>query len=193
LDSPSHKANILNPNYKEVGTAVLGGFGSNNTIIVVQEFASQLPAKAVAAKDNNPKPAVTTVEPKENLPIETVAPTSADGTVPVADTGERVLSQTIESQSSLGAPKAGFANNLYLRLLNFVAYNFNNFLQDIIYGVSLVVIGILLVMIFFNANGTNFERKLVFRSVLIIILLSLATALNKELIILIIPHQVTVL
>ena len=55
LNSPSHKTNITNPNYTEVGTAVLSGFGQNNTIVVVQEFGSQLPVKPVVVKNNNLK------------------------------------------------------------------------------------------------------------------------------------------
>ena len=64
-------------------------------------------------------------------------------------------------------------------------------LQDIIYGVSLVVIGILLTLIFFNFN-INFKKELVFRAVLIVVLLSVATLLNKEIIISFIPHQILI-
>jgi len=39
LDSPSHKANLLNSNYKDVGIAVLtGDFQGNETTVVVQLF-----------------------------------------------------------------------------------------------------------------------------------------------------------
>lgn len=64
LDSPTHKANILNSNYKEVGTAVLSGFGQNGAIVVVQEFGSKMPAKAVVTKPSpTPFPAVEAQKP----------------------------------------------------------------------------------------------------------------------------------
>jgi len=42
MKSPSHRQNILNPNYKEVGIAVLKGkFNGNEVYVVVQHFGSQ--------------------------------------------------------------------------------------------------------------------------------------------------------
>ncbi len=172
LNSPSHKANIVNPNYKEVGTAVLAGFGPNNTIVVVQDFGSQLPAKQVATQPKQ----TSAVKPSEQTPV--------------ANAGEKVLSQSTESQSTLETAKTG-SSNVYSKIMNSVLYNYGGLLQDIIYGVSLVVIGILLALIFFNAS-IPFENKLVFRSVLIVILLSLATLLNKGFIVAIIPYQIII-
>lgn len=194
LNSPSHKANIVNPNYKEVGTAVLGGFGSNNTIVVVQDFGSQLPAKTSTTpvvKNNNPNPAVT--QPKENPVVKTnepspVASTNTNTNINTnTNTNERVLSQATEPQVALKTAKTG-SSNIYSEIMSSVLYSNDELLQNVIYGVSLVVIGLLLVLIFSNFNF-GFKKELVFRSVLIVILLSLATALNKELIISLIPHQ----
>lgn len=171
LNSAEHKANIINPNYKEIGTAVLGGFGKNNAVVVVQEFASPLPEKSVAA------------QLKANPTSKTNEP------APAASANEKVLSQATESQNFLEPATGSGVNNLFSKLLNFALYNYDGLLQDIIYGVSLVVIGILLMMIFSNLN---FEKKLVFRSVLVVILLSLATLLNKEFVISFIPHQIII-
>jgi hypothetical protein len=161
LNSPAHKANILNPNYKEVGTAILQGFGQNNAIVVVQEFGSQQPLKPVAT------------QPKANPVAKTNEPAPI---IANTNTNEKVLSQSTEIQSDNSVTPP----------------NYDKLLQDIIYGVSVVVIGILIMLIFFNFNGINFKRELVFRGVLIVILLSLAAAINKELIISIIPHQVII-
>jgi hypothetical protein len=175
LNSPSHKANLINPNYKEVGTAVLNGYGQNNTIVVVQLFGKLQPVKSVAKNDNTVKPAV-----KES-----------DEPVPVVGTEEKVLSQSTESKTVFEELKNGVKNDFYSRFLNFVLYNFNELLQNIIYGVSLVAIGILLAIIFFSSD-ILFKKEFVFRSIVIIILLSAAALLNKEMIILIIPHQVII-
>jgi uncharacterized protein YkwD len=196
LNSPSHKANIVNPKYTEVGTAVLGGFGQNNAIVVVQEFGTQLPA-VTTAKNNNPKPA--TVQPTKST-VKTTEPAPVDNIqTPVADINKKVLSQSTESKISIEFPNANTINNLSSKLLNFVLYSYDKLLQNIIYGVSLIVIGILLTFIFFNFNiypvesrGINFKKELVFRSVLIIVLLSAAAFLDSEIIISFIPHQIII-
>ena len=186
LNSPEHKANIVNPHYTEVGTAVLSGFGNNNTIVVVQEFGSQLPIKTVAVNNNSkqvntPKP-IATLAPTPVIAVNQPIPT------PVS-TNERVLSQSIEAPSVITVAKP-VNSNIYSNILGSI-YNYSGLLQSLIYGVSLVVIGILLTMIFLNTDF-NFRRNLVFRSVLIVVILSLATILSKELLISVIPHQVII-
>jgi len=73
---------------------------------------------------------------------------------------EQVLSQSTESQNLLKPSNGNGVNNLSSKLLNSILYNYNTWLQDIIYGVSLVVIGILLTLIFFNFN-INFKKQFV--------------------------------
>jgi len=164
LNSPEHKANIVNPHYTEVGTAVLSGFGNNNTIVVVQEFGSQKPTTVATAPLKTNSSNVN--EAKAN--IEQLPATG------------KVLAQSTETQSP----------NTYSTVLTSI-YNYSGLVQNVIYGVSLVVIGILLFMILLNTD-LNFRKKLVFRSVLIMIILSLAMVLNKESLISVIPHQVII-
>lgn len=188
LNSPSHKANIVNPNYKEVGTAVVAGFGNNNTIVVVQDFGSQLPVKPLATNNNSkPVPVNTQTQRKPNPVVKINEPAPVVGT---NNKNEKVLSQTTESPSVLEVAKTG-SSNIYYKIMSSVIYDYDKFLQNIIYGVSLVVIGILLTMVFFNLN-INFRKQLVLRSVLIVVLLSMATILNKEIIISLIPHQIII-
>ena len=159
LDSPAHKANLLNPNYKEFGTAIAGGFGNNNTVVVVQLFGSPKPEIASPEKNSvavkspeavqQPKPII---EPKEILP-------------------EKVLSQsTQEIKPFEGATKL---------------------VQDIIFGVSLVVIGALLFLLLFSTDFKT-DKKLVLRPLAILIFLGFSSIINKDLIILIIPHQLII-
>jgi hypothetical protein len=65
MNSPTHKANIVNPNFKEIGVAVLDGeYQDSNTIIVVQMFGTQPSASQVqvaSAADENTS--VTEVTP----------------------------------------------------------------------------------------------------------------------------------
>ena len=195
LNSPEHKANILNPNYKEFGTAVLNGFGPNNSIIVVQEFGAlpQVASKPAVNKTNATKTAV--VPQKQNPVVAPNEQTDSGQTLNTENSNtsagpEKVLSQSTEVQPALQLPKTS-SSGIYPEIINSVFYGYNEILQNVIYGVSLVVIGILLAMIFFSLNF-NFSKQLIFRSVLIVILLSAATILNKGLILSVIPHQIII-
>ncbi len=159
LDSPSHKANILGQNYKEVGTAVLDGFGPNNAIVVVQLFGSEL-IKPVAVKNNTEKS-------NEQALID-----SADKN---EDGNEKVLSQTTE---------------ILIEPLKDI-YNYNTLIQDIIYGLLMVITGILLFAVLFNSSIYT-KKEFILRSVVIIILLLFSALLNRELIVSMIPHQIII-
>jgi uncharacterized protein YkwD len=199
LNSASHKANIINPKYTEVGTAVLGGFGPNNAIIVVQEFGSPVKPVVKPASNSNVKPVVNTkpeVVPTnkvaEKVPVTETQIVKTNDQAPVVNnnTNQEVLSQTTESKSIIQSVKAGSAD-AYSKIANSVLYNYNDLLQNITYGVSLIVIGILLTLVLFNFNIV-FQKPLVFRAVLLIGLLSAATLINKEIIVLLIPHQIII-
>ncbi|PIY97118.1 MAG: hypothetical protein COY66_01155 [Candidatus Kerfeldbacteria bacterium CG_4_10_14_0_8_um_filter_42_10] len=44
LASPTHRANILDPDFKEMGVAIVSGkFKNNNTILIVQHFGAPMP------------------------------------------------------------------------------------------------------------------------------------------------------
>jgi uncharacterized protein YkwD len=225
LNSPSHKANIVNPNYTEVGTAILSGFGPNNSIVVVQEFGSPAPAKIVTTKTSSLKTVVTqattNLTPTTSKPVATTktqttntkttdtqtinnvpsntqtSNTQTTSTPPAgvqnsADSaGEKVLSQSTESQNSIVPSTGNGLSGVPAKVVNSVLYNYNGLLQDVTYGVSLVVIGIVLTLIFFSMNIT-FRKQLVFRAVLIVAMLSVTALINKELIVSLIPHQIII-
>ncbi len=75
LDSPSHKANLLNSNYKDVGIAILkGDFQGNETTVVVQLFGT--PQQTITG------PKVQTKEQvKEEVKKETATPTAENAEV----------------------------------------------------------------------------------------------------------------
>jgi len=200
LNSPSHKENIVNPKYTEVGTAVVSGFGGTNTIIVVQEFGTQLVAKSTTASqtttNNNPvvTPAPTaSVQTPISNPVQNVQNTANedDGNQDDAVSNEQVLPQTTETKGAMTTSTGESIANLYSKLINSVLYNHDKLLQNTVYGVSAIVIGILLTLILFNFN-LDFKKELVFRAVLIIVLLSAATLLDKEILLAIIPHQIII-
>ena len=53
MNSPTHRANILNPNYREIGVAqVSGEYEGAQTTIVVQEFGSMSASQPVSEREN---------------------------------------------------------------------------------------------------------------------------------------------
>lgn len=195
LNSPSHKANIINPNYTEVGTAVLSGFGGSNSIVVVQEFGSPIlnkttTAKNVSTTNSGTKPAIT-VKPTEI----TQNPEPIQNTTPIKDNQqniqvqEKVLSETTDNKEKLNISEK--VKNTYLKIMNGLKYGYDSILQSIIFGLSLIVMGILLTLILFNFKIT-FTKQLVYRAVIIIVLLSTATIINKDVISSLIPHQILI-
>lgn len=184
LNSPSHKANILNPNYTEIGTAVMGGFGNSNTIIVVQVFGTPMPVRTVTKTVEN-----TQVKPAQ-LPVEvtkTPEPIAKVVNTPEPIVEEKVLSKT--TQITLESQKYSNANTFFYKVANSITYNYEDILQNLTYGLSLIVIGILMTVIFFYPD-IKFTKAFIFRSCLLIALLSLATFINKEAVINLIPHQI---
>jgi hypothetical protein len=65
INSPSHRTNLLNPNYKEEGIAVLHGFGPNNATVVVQLLGSAKPTSSILHESNNK---ITTETKVANVP-----------------------------------------------------------------------------------------------------------------------------
>lgn len=188
LNSPSHKANILNPNYKEVGTAVMTGFGPNNTIVVVQEFGSQLqevvvpqPKNQPVAKNNTPEPTFEVRASPTVVSEPEQTPTNSSNNSP----------QVAGAQGAIEAPKGIFSNDLSSRIISSVLYNSDSILQKITYGLIFVVIGALLMLIFVNLNG-EIKKELIYRSAVVILLLIASTIINKDAIISLIPHQIII-
>jgi uncharacterized protein YkwD len=185
FNSPSHKANIVNPNYKEIGTAVIGGFGPNNAIIVVQEFGSQLPLKAIAPQKKTEAPQQKPTEKPQEPKAEPISDTKQPAQQ------EQVLSQETEYSNFFDIPSNNISNTLYSKILNTVLYDYDWLLEGVVYGILLIVIGAIFAVILLNPIF-NFKRELVFRSILIVVLLLGAAIFNKELFLFIIPHQVII-
>jgi len=164
-NSISHRDNILNPNYTEIGTAVLGGFGKNGAIVVVQLFGSQKPEPIQVA----PKKQTEVKEP--SAIVENKQPTS----------NQLVLSESVESADETG---------LIAKYIGLISYNYEEFLQKIILGLTSLISMALLLNIFINLN---IQRKdLILRALIFIVLLFSTALINKELVAQIIPHTLTI-
>ena len=161
LASPSHRDNLLNPKYTEVGTAVLEGFGKNNAFVVVQLFAT--PKKAAIQASISPKGEDANVNENVEI-IKTIESTEESPKNP---------SSLPQKPTVLGIEEAE-----------------QPFLQEIIYGASVTVTGLLIFIIF---AGIPFERKkIIFRAVILLIILGTASFINKEAFVALMPHQVII-
>jgi len=184
LNSPSHRANILNPNYTEIGTAIVHGFGLNESIIVVQTFAS---------------PAYPNTAPTQTIPetgTQVIEQTPASATVLPQETEEdnvlpqeQVLSQTEENylKSSTDKTTTGFIS----RTISNAIYGFEDVLQNVIFGFTLFVTGIMIAIVLFSLD-IKIKKPLMVRAVVLLILLVSATLISRELVISLIPHQIII-
>jgi hypothetical protein len=188
LNSADHKANIINPNYTEFGTAVLSGFGQNNATIVVQEFGSQSVPKNPAPANNNKNASVTPVAKVETNKPQQVSVASnqsspSQTSLPV-QTNEQVLAQSTGPQIS---KISNGEDSIYLRLLSFVTYGYYGILQNIIYGATMIMAGGLVLLILFYR-----KKELVFRATMVLTILAVASLIGEGTIVSLIPHNLII-
>jgi hypothetical protein len=193
-NSPEHKANLLNPNYQQVGTAILSGFGNSGTIVVVQLFGStqaKTIAAAAPAKPVTPptqKPAQTVATPSQPVVLGegssvNIVPAPVQTPMPKTVTPAKPAAATTPAP----APKPDFSQTL----AEILTYNYNQLLAYAIYGL-LVLVGMALLLNIFIHYRSITDKSLLLRPVAITALLLVAAFINKDLIAGILPHYVTV-
>ncbi|MFA6376801.1 MAG: CAP domain-containing protein [Candidatus Paceibacterota bacterium] len=126
IASPTHKANIVNNKYKEIGIAVLKtNFQGNPANIVVQLFGTKYPGKTAA------KPATATIAAANN---------------PAAAQGLAAENNTLPAKNVLGASTAAVdENSLPFRLLLFFSQDFFDIIQILVYGSLMIFVLLFLV------------------------------------------------
>ncbi|KKR34338.1 MAG: hypothetical protein UT63_C0003G0054 [Candidatus Gottesmanbacteria bacterium GW2011_GWC2_39_8] len=105
MNSPTHKANIMKPEYKEIGFAVSSGkLAGNDTILVVQFFGTRTPN--AEAEVSGASTSIATPIPARNVNelavLPTVVPivqTVADSNIKVSKNGGRVNFLTTKNMS----------------------------------------------------------------------------------------------
>jgi len=185
-NSPSHKENILNPNYKEIGIAVLDkNFSGGKTTLVVQFFGSPMTlSKKTQPTTQQKAPIVETTKENDSTDSRLVAEN-----LPENQQNKEVLSQTSE-YPVLKAVSGENSNTLYLEFLNFIYYRYDEILKAITYAMMiLVAIALLLnIVIYFNIQHTD----LILRSIFIIVLLASAALIDGDTIALFFPHKIII-
>ncbi|MBI3337468.1 MAG: hypothetical protein HY005_02495 [Candidatus Staskawiczbacteria bacterium] len=179
-NSVSHKENMINPNYKEIGTAVLtGDYKGNNATVVVQLFGSP--------EATNDKPIVLTAPTAaETIEINEEKSLPAGRQAKIEE--KEVVAKNVLSQSATKAPLEG--EDGYYKLLNFIFYNSNKIFEYSAYFL-LILTGLAIlfnILIKFNIQ----DRNLILKSLIIIILLSATILLNREIINQFIPDKIII-
>jgi len=179
LNSPSHRENLLNPAYKEIGMAVMDGFGNNNTTIVVQLFGTPKTSSVLTKNSLTVNNTSAKVTPQEQPAIPETA--SAES---ISTTSQN---QRATSQFVLGEQKSNVTTTFYSRIASYVLYDSKNLANGIIYGWILIILGILGLGIV--ANSGHLSRSLTFKSILIVVILALAVVADKNVFVSLVPHQ----
>ncbi len=169
IDSPSHKANILNNKYREVGIAVVtGNFQGAETTVVVQLFGSK--QQVLGAKTVTPAPAATL-----DKTVPAGQPASA---TPVLPSYEKVLG----TQDAREGLKFDF--------LSFVSQDYYVFLQYIIYASILFMILLLSANLLLNLDFKH--KDLFFKAAAFVVLLVVFVAIDKGVLLDLIPHDLNI-
>lgn len=168
LNSPTHRANIINPRYQQMGTAVMSGFGSDNTTIVVQVFGTE---KASL----KPAPATQKLQPVAQKPAPTVV---QQPKVASTEPG-KVLSE----QSQAPAAKA----NAPVWAQKIMSNGYNKVFGQIAFSLSLILIGILFTIVVLS--GKPVERPLAVRTAGLVALLVCSWFINDYLLQSVIPSH----
>lgn len=176
LNSPSHRSNLLNPNYREIGIGVAkGDFQGNETTVVVQLFGTP---KTIMATTKEPK--ISPEIPKKEIPPKESFEKEEKEILP-----SEISLQPKESPSVIREeePQKTLAFNFF----SFILANYTDLLQKIIYG-SLIFIIISLIINIFVRIDVQF-KDLIFKALAFIVILAIFIFLDKETIIQIIPHS----
>jgi len=176
LDSPSHKANLLNSNYKDVGIAVLtGDFQGNETTVVVQLFGT--PQQTIAG----PK-----VQTKEQVKKETATATAENAEKEA--TGTQTLSAEFTSMKKEVVPALKEAQKKAIfNFLSFLTLDYSKVIQIIIYGFLALIILALIINIFIRIDIQHAD--LILKALGFIAVLVLFILIDKSVIIKLIPHN----
>jgi len=188
LNSPGHRANILNKNYKEFGTAIASGkINGVETMVIVQLFGTPQPdsnLKSISKTSVKPnlipsssqsnninKPEPTTIK---TTPV--LSPTSLSQTAPQIDFNKKAVEQTLtnEAKNILNKELNKISiNNTIVKTASNIGFNFwggINKLLTIIFAAFLAFIFITLLITIFTEFKIQHPDLIIECAALIIII-----------------------
>ena len=201
-DSPSHKANLLNPKYQDIGIAVLkGDFQGNEIYVVVQLFGSlktkptpKVEVKAEANKEIvEETPDESLVHPTEQETVQEEPPVGIEQEVAseeVVNKSEEPVSEGYVSLIKGTETENGTKNSFSFNFFQFLSSNYNDIVQKIIFYSLLLIILSLILNIFVKFDIQH--KDLIVKTLFFGTLLVLFIFFDKELIIRILPHNFSI-
>ena len=187
INSPLHKENMENPNYKEVGTAVLSGFGGNSAVLVVQLFGSpHIPAAVSSAQNNLPASSKTERAPANNKEESVSVERSSSS---VENSSSKILPAATE-QDLISGYRDNLKNNFYFRFMNLIVYNNSRVMQYILY--VLLAFTTLSLFIVLSLDLSHRPQGMILKSFIIIMALLASITANSGVLSRIIPHNITI-
>lgn len=192
MNSLSHKKNILNPNYQEIGIAIVrGNFQGADTTLVVQflgspqkksSFIKTIEDKKVAENKENKKIAGNNEEEPSFIK------TTENKTIP-----PEVMAweqQNEEKIAPVSASDLASENKMKFNFFVFLNSDYQNLLQKIIYGSLFIIILCLIINIFVKIDIQH--KDLILKTMVFISLLVLFIVADKSTIIKMIPHNFSI-
>jgi len=140
-DSPSHKSNLLNPDYQEIGVAVLkGDFQGNETTVVVQLFGTK------ETKVSSPL-VLRPISPQSST---SSTPTPENPQPPLVSGEEKTLEEKVPEKIPEKIEVKSLRDESEFKFFNFLSLKYHDLIQGIIYASLIFVIGYLLLDVFFD-------------------------------------------
>ncbi len=190
LDSPSHKANLLNSNYKDVGIAILtGDFQGNETTVVVQLFGTPKLTTAALKVQTNP----IRNDISSGAGEQTASPTNEKGGEETAGTSTNTSTLVSEIKSIVQEVKPAVKEaqtKATFDLFSFLSSDYHKILQVIIYGFLGLIILALLINIFVRIDIQHID--LILKALGVLAILVLFVLADKGVIIKLIPHNFSI-
>lgn len=163
MNSPSHKANIMNENYQEIGIAVVEGEINGKKTLLAVQFFGKASTRKTASKTEMPLNvgvATTTPETPETKPVEVVSNVQE----PVKEIkGEGVAEESVTEKETI---------------LNNITEKSEPFVQKIYVIIAGLLSLVLLLTVFVNIR-VQYPR-LIFTSIILIILIGGLACFNGQ-------------
>lgn len=185
MNSSLHKENILNPNYREIGIAVLkGSWQGNETTFVVQFFGT--PKKLVLAGETEPVQVAT----EEEKPAAVDSPAAE---IPAEGETEELAAISGHGQVISAATGEKLEEPLLFLFFQFITSGYYDLIQKIVYGSLFFIILSLLLTVFYDLFiYRKFEiqyKDIVFKTVGYVALWFVLVFLDKLVIIQLLAHN----
>ena len=198
MNSPTHKANLMNPDYQEIGIAVIDGdFNGSQTSVIVQTFGSlQEPLQQQTIPIEQPAEPTEYISPIEPIePVEPIEPAEPAELPESAEPAEQEKTvQGIESFAQISSAqdisKQELKNNIKFSIWKFMTMDYYDLVQKLI--LYLLVFGFLLVSLLFSFKTNALNKYLFLKSALLILVLSVFYLIDKQFILQIIPHELII-